>query len=97
METEAAQAMNDAIPCYRCGGDMEPATTTYIVTVDERTRIFEHVPARVCTQCGERTFHERIVDLIQRIVREDCPSSRTADVSVYDLSAAPFAAEALRS
>lgn len=89
--------MNNAIPCHRCGGDMEPATTTYTVSMDERTHIFEHVPARVCTQCGERSFHERIVDLIQRIVLEDCPSSRTTEASVYDLSEAPFAAEAMRS
>lgn len=89
--------MSNAFPCYRCGGDMEPAATTYTMTLADRTRIFEHVPARVCMKCGERSFHGRVVDLIQRIVHEDCPPTRTVEVGVYDLTAAPYAAEGMKT
>jgi YgiT-type zinc finger domain-containing protein len=73
---------------------MEPGMTTHTVTHAGRTRIFEHVPAHICTQCHEQSFSSQVAALIQRIIREDCPPTRTTEVGVYDLAATPWATAA---
>jgi YgiT-type zinc finger domain-containing protein len=86
-----------SVPCYRCGGEMETGTTNFCYTQGRHTLVFENVPALICSECHESSLDGPAFDIIQRVVREDCPPTRTVEVGVYDLAAAPYAAEMLRS
>lgn len=80
--------MSATTSCYRCGGDMEARSVTHTLTHGERTRIFRHVPAYVCAECGERSFAGAVAARLQRLVRDNCPPTDTVSVEVYDLAAA---------
>ncbi len=78
--------------CYRCGGDMRPGTTIFCHTRGERHYVFENVPALICVECGESSFDGPAFDIIQRIIRDACPPTRSVEVGVYDLATAPYSA-----
>ena len=48
--------------------------------------IFENVPARVCSQCGEILLSAEIAKRIDELGRGEQPPSRMDSVPVYDLS-----------
>lgn len=76
----------DVQVCYRCGGDMLPGETTYCHTQDGRIWLFEHVPALICDQCGERSYPGHVVEHIQQTIWDDAAPTRTIEASVYDLT-----------
>ena len=76
--------------CYRCGGEMRSATTTFCHEQDGRIWLFENVPALVCDQCGEQSFPGVVFDRIQQIITEDATPPRTVEAGVYDLAAASY-------
>ena len=55
--------------CMYCDGDMVRKTAPYHVDRNDVHVILDHVPAWVCTQCGEILFEEREVAEIQKLTR----------------------------
>jgi YgiT-type zinc finger domain-containing protein len=44
--------------------------------------IFQRVPARVCTRCGERYFSARVVDEMDRLMQEQTLHASTVSVPI---------------
>jgi YgiT-type zinc finger domain-containing protein len=55
-----------------------------------RVVIFEHVPAWVCGQCGERAFRAAVVIELERLDDGARPPDRIEQVPVYDLAGVPL-------
>ncbi len=50
--------------------------------------IFEQVPARVCSRCGERYFSAKVVREMDRLMTEQPPEARKTSVPVIAFSLA---------
>ena len=42
--------------CSFCGGELKNTTVTFSYEEDETYILVEHVPAEVCSQCGEKLY-----------------------------------------
>jgi YgiT-type zinc finger domain-containing protein len=60
---------------------------TFAYEEDDKYLIIEHVPAEVCTQCGEKTYSPEVTDAILRFARKKAKPSRKIEVPVYDFAA----------
>ena len=73
--------------CAACGRRLRAT----IITHEERRRarlyLFEHVPAQVCTACGEVWIDEATLQKVDRLLREGEPV-RKVQTPVYDFAAA---------
>jgi len=65
---------------------IEDKEISYPRRVNGRVVIFEHVPALVCSQCGESLLRPETVKLMEELSRGERPPSRTEKVPVYDLA-----------
>lgn len=50
--------------------------------------IFEHVPAQVCSRCGERYFSANVVREMDRLMQAKPPHSSTVSVPVIEFTLA---------
>jgi YgiT-type zinc finger domain-containing protein len=57
---------------------------TYTIEVDDQWVIVEHVPARVCPQCGERLFAPETVERLQQIAWGRKQPQRLVQTPVFD-------------
>lgn len=57
---------------------------TYTIQLDEKLVVVEHVPAKVCTQCGERLYSSETVERLQTTVWEP---SRMLQTPAFDFAA----------
>jgi YgiT-type zinc finger domain-containing protein len=60
---------------------------TYNIELDGKWVIIEHVPAKVCIQCGERLFAPDTVDRLQRTAWEQKNPCRVLETPVFDFAA----------
>jgi YgiT-type zinc finger domain-containing protein len=51
-----------------CQGEMKPGTATYHVDRRGYHVLLDHVPAWICSQCGEVYFEKEAVQVIQRLI-----------------------------
>jgi YgiT-type zinc finger domain-containing protein len=51
----------------------------------ERLYVIENVPAEVCQECGERYFHAKTLDAIDRLLDSDHAVKETLQVEVVSL------------
>lgn len=72
--------------CDLCGAPMKDESVTYTIQLDDRLFVVEHVPARVCIQCGERLYSPETVERLQKAVWEKRPPVRTLETPVYDFA-----------
>ena len=72
--------------CDLCGSPLVEQEVTYSVEVDGKWVIIEHVPAKVCPQCGERLFAPDTVQRLQRIAWEGKIPSRVLTTPVFDFA-----------
>ena len=72
--------------CDLCGSPMQEQMVTYTLQLDEKLVVVEHVPARVCTQCGERLYSPETVDRLQKTVWEKKTPSRVVETQVFDFA-----------
>ena len=72
--------------CDRCALPLVEQAVTYTVELDGRWVIVEHVPARVCPQCGERLFSPDTVERLQRTAWERKNPSRVLETPVFDFT-----------
>ena len=73
--------------CDLCGGLTEEQRVTYRLELDNRLMVVEHVPARVCLQCGERVYAAEVVDRLQQTAWSHRVPSRLLETPVFDYAA----------
>ncbi len=57
---------------------------TFTYEEDDKYLIIEHVPAEVCTKCGEKMYSPEVTDELLRFARSDFKPARRIEVPVYD-------------
>ena len=73
--------------CDVCGSSMNEQMVTYTIQLEEKLVLVEHVPAKVCDQCGERLFSPDTVERLQKTVWEQRSPSRMLQTPVFDFAA----------
>ncbi len=54
--------------CGICKAEMEEKTVTYTEDIDEGVVVIRHVPAFVCTECGNTWYKGTIVAELEKLV-----------------------------
>lgn len=65
---------------------MTEQSVPYTLQFGDKLVIVEHVPARVCTQCGERLYAPETVERLQKTVWGQKKPSRVVETQVYDFA-----------
>jgi YgiT-type zinc finger domain-containing protein len=73
--------------CDVCGGVMTENMVTYTIQLDDKLVVVEHVPAKVCGQCGERLYSPETVERLQRTVWGKQEPARMLQTPVFDFAA----------
>ena len=63
-----------------CSGQYEPTTVLHTAQRGDRIVVIEHVPAEVCSVCGDVLFHPDTVKRILKILEAGEPVTRTVPV-----------------
>jgi len=71
-----------------CPGEYEPREIVHIVRYHGEVVLIDHVPAEVCSICGDALLPPDAVRRIERILRERKAPARMAPVYEYALLAA---------
>jgi YgiT-type zinc finger domain-containing protein len=77
--------MSDANDCPLCGGALQSGTTTFTADFGSGVVVVRHVPARVCSQCGEAWIDDAAAAALERVVAQ--ARSAGKPVEVIDLAA----------
>jgi YgiT-type zinc finger domain-containing protein len=71
--------------CAVCGGELRHTTITHEEKRGEHRYLFEHVPAQVCSNCGELWVKETTFRQIDQLIREGKPA-REVQIPVYEFA-----------
>lgn len=71
--------------CPICGGSLEDGTTTFTVDYGQGVFVARHVPAQVCSQCGESWIDDKTSVRLEELLQQ--AKNRQAAVEVIDLAA----------
>jgi YgiT-type zinc finger domain-containing protein len=66
---------------------MNEQMVTYTIQMDDKLVVVEHVPAKVCDQCGERLYSPETVECLQKTVWQQRSPSRILQTPVFDFAA----------
>lgn len=72
-----------------CLGEYEQREVVHTIRQGNRIIVIDHVPAEVCTLCGDVLFTPETVRLIERLRHTALPPART--VPLYDFTQAKSA------
>ncbi len=84
MKTPSQQKKNI---CAVCGGKLQNTTITHEEKRGEKIYLFQHVPAQVCSACGEIWIEEMTLREIDRLIKEGQPI-RKIETPIYEFSGA---------
>ncbi|MBM4121862.1 MAG: type II toxin-antitoxin system MqsA family antitoxin [Nitrospira sp.] len=73
--------------CDLCGSPLKEQMVTYTIQLGDKLVVVEHVPAKVCVQCGERLYSPDTVERLQKTVWEQRAPSRVLQTPVFDFAA----------
>ena len=65
---------------------MTEEMVTYTIQMDNKLVVVEHVPAKVCDQCGERLYSPETVERLQQTVWKQRLPSRVLQTPVFDFA-----------
>ena len=71
--------------CGICKAEMEEKKVTYIEDFDQGVVVIRHVPAQVCTECGNVWYNGTVVVELEKIV-DKFALSTGSEVSVINYS-----------
>ncbi len=69
--------------CAVCGGEMHATTITHEEKRDSNIYLFQNVPAKVCTACGEIWIDEEVMQQIDKLIEYGVPRGKV-ETPVYD-------------
>ncbi|MBU1128181.1 MAG: YgiT-type zinc finger protein [Candidatus Omnitrophica bacterium] len=72
--------------CDFCGGRLNRKKVSYTIFYEGHWIIVEHVPAKVCRQCGEKTFSPDTVELLQKTVWSKRQPDKKIETPVFNLA-----------
>jgi len=56
--------------CFICNGDIIEKDVNYVVDLEKTIIIVKSVPAKVCTQCGEKFFDDVVATSLEKMVNK---------------------------
>lgn len=71
--------------CHVCNGEMEERTVELHRKRNGSHFYFEHVPARVCKECGHRTYSAKTLRWLDELMRSEAAATAHVDMPVFDL------------
>jgi YgiT-type zinc finger domain-containing protein len=69
--------------CRFCGGLVEEGVGTHQVQHEGQLHVIENVPMGICNQCGEKYFHIKTLETIERILNEKKSPEKILKVPVF--------------
>ena len=72
--------------CDLCGGRLIKKETSYTIFYEGHWVIVEHVPAKVCLQCGESLFNPETVEALQKTIWSKRKPNKKIETPVFDLA-----------
>lgn len=69
--------------CPLCGGHKKPGTTTITVDTEDTLVVIRHVPATVCSLCGNAWLSDEVAANVEIIVDEAKMNHRQMEVTQY--------------
>lgn len=73
--------------CHICGSETaKDAFVSEVLEVDGRRVLVEHIPAQVCTRCGEAVFSPETTERIRSLVHGAGRPNRTIPLEVFELA-----------
>jgi len=73
--------------CHVCGGETaKDEFVSEVLEVDSQRVLVEHIPARVCTRCGEAAFSRETTERIRLLVHGEGRPNKTVPLEVYELA-----------
>ena len=73
--------------CAVCGGALKATTITHEEKRGSHIYLFQNVPYKVCTACGEIWIDEEVMQQIDQLIETGVPV-RKVETPVYDFSRA---------
>ena len=73
--------------CAVCGGELRETTITHEERRGEHLYLFQNVPAKVCTACGELWIDEEVLQALDRLIAEGVPM-RKVETPIFDFARA---------
>lgn len=71
--------------CAVCGGELRATTITHEERRGTQLYLFQNVPAKVCTACGELWIDEETLQELDHLIAEGVPV-RKVETPVYDFA-----------
>ena len=71
--------------CPLCAGQLKRGTTTFTADFGAGVVVVRHVPAHVCSQCGEAWIEDASAAHLERLVEQSRATGK--EVEVIDLAA----------
>lgn len=75
--------------CVFCGGNVEKEMVTFTYEEDDKYLFVEHVPAEVCTRCGEKMYSPKVTDELLKYAKAEFKPVKTIKVPVFDFAVHP--------
>ena len=72
--------------CYFCQNTIQTKKIRHVHQWGEHVYIFDDVPAKVCSQCGEVYFAPDVLDMMDKIATNETAPQHTMAVPVYSLA-----------
>jgi YgiT-type zinc finger domain-containing protein len=73
--------------CHVCGGEgARNEFVNEVLEMDARRVLVEHIPAEVCTRCGEAAFSRETTERIRLLVHGTARPARTVPLEVFELA-----------
>ncbi|WP_461247834.1 type II toxin-antitoxin system MqsA family antitoxin [Treponema sp. R6D11] len=69
--------------CGICKAEMKETNVTYTEDIDQGVIVIRHVPAHVCTECGNTWYNGTIASQLEKMI-DRFASSTGAEVSVIN-------------
>jgi len=69
--------------CGICKAEMDETTVTYTEDIDQGVIVIRHVPAHVCTECGNTWYSVTVAAQLEKMI-DRFASSTGAEVSVIN-------------
>jgi YgiT-type zinc finger domain-containing protein len=78
-----------AFECHVCGNRTSSISeVSEVFELDGRRVLVEHVPAEVCSRCGEAVFSAETAEKIRRLVHGHAKPTSTLSVEVFEFAQA---------
>ncbi|MEB3295157.1 MAG: YgiT-type zinc finger protein [Synechococcales bacterium] len=71
--------------CESCNGQTRSKSVKRQHWKNGKLYIIENATAEVCSDCGERYFHAKLLDSIDRLLDAEYPIKRTIAVEIVEL------------